>query len=142
MTRTSPRRGAQPTLHPVLDPGERRELFQEGIRLFNRAEFFACHEAWEEIWRSTTPEPKDLFQGLIQVGVGLFHFFERRRPDVARRVLAKGRRRLEPLAPTSHGLNLAALLAAVEAWEAWLEEGRGEPPPAPRLEVVDSAEVC
>ena len=129
-------------LHPALTPEERRELFATGIRLFNRGEFFECHEAFEEIWRSTTPEPKDLFQGLIQVGVGLFHFFERRRPDVARRVLAKGRRRLEPLAPESHGLDLAALLAAVDVWEAWLEEALDEPPPPPRLEVVDRDQVC
>ncbi len=104
MTGTPPRRGAQPALHPELGPGERRTLFEAGIRLFNDRRFFACHEAWEKIWRSTTPEPKDLF-----------------------------------LAPESHGLDLAALIAAVEAWEAWLEEPRGEPPPVPRLDVVDPA---
>ena len=129
------------TLHPVLDPEERRALFEDGIRLFNRGEFFACHEAWEEIWRSTSPQPKDLFQGLIQIGVGFYHFFERKRPDVARRVLAKGRRRLKPFAPRTCGLDLAALLAAVEAWEAWLEGGRGQPPPVPELEVLDAEQV-
>ena len=142
MNRARPRKGAQHALHPDLDPGERRELFKEGIRLFNRGEFFACHEAWEEIWRSTTPEPKDLFQGLIQVGVGLFHFFERRRPDVARRVLAKGRRRLQPLAPASHGLSLAGLLTEVESWETWLEDPSGEPPPVPQIRVTDPESIC
>ena len=125
------------TLHPILEAGERRALFEEGIRRFNRREFFECHEAWEEIWRSTTPEPRDLFQGLIQIGVGFFHYFERERPDVARRVLAKGRRRLEPSAPVSHGLDLAALLAAVEIWEAWLEIESGEQPSVPKLELAD-----
>lgn len=129
-------------LHPTLRPAERRELFHEGIRLFNGGEYFDCHEAFEEIWRSTTPEPKDLFQGLIQVGVGLFHFFERRRPDVARRVLAKGWRRLEPLAPQSHGLDLEALLTAVNTWDSWLAAPRGQPPTAPRIKVLDADEVC
>lgn len=129
-------------LHPTLDPHRRRELFNEGVELFNRGDFFDCHEVLEEIWRSTTPEPRDLFQGLIQVGVGMFHFFERRHPRVARRVLAKGRHRLEPFAPESHGLDLASLLAAVEAWESWLEEPLGEPPAVPRIEVVDADKVC
>ena len=128
-------------LHPELEPRQRRALFEEGIRLFNRGAFYDCHEAWEEIWRSTTPEPRDLFQGLIQVGVGMYHFFTRARPDVARRVLGKGRRRLAPLAPESHGLDLAVLLDSVDDWRRWLEDPRGEPPSPPRLRVVDPAKV-
>lgn len=124
---------AEAELHPTLTPKRRRQLLEEGIALFNRGAYFDCHEAFEEIWRSTSPEPKDLFQGLIQVAVGLYHHLERQRPDVARRVMAKGRRRLVPLAPTCQGLDLAALLTAVERWEAWLALGRGEPPPLPRL---------
>ena len=129
-------------LHPELTPSQRQVLFALGIHLFNRGEFYDCHEAWEEIWRSTTPEPKDLFQGLIQVGVGMYHFHERRRPDVARRVLGKGRRRLAPFAPESHGLDLTGLLNSVDAWRTWLAEGHGEPPTPPRLRVVDPAQVC
>ena len=129
-------------LHPTLDAGQRRELFALGIRLFNRGDFFACHEAWEEIWRSTTPHPKDLFQGLIQVGVGMYHFHEKQRHHVAVRVLGKGRRRLLPLAPESHGLDLGSLLADVEAWRAWLRDPRGKPPADPRLLVVDPSRVC
>lgn len=129
-------------LHPDLSPQQRRELFSEGIRLFNRGEYFACHEAWEEIWRSTTAEPKDLFQGLIQIGVGMFHFYERQRPQVALRVLTKGYLRLLPLAPESHGLDLASLLSSVERWQTWLGEPEGEPPSVPRLLVVDPSRVC
>lgn len=124
-------------LHPELDPAERRRLFRLGVELFNRGEHFACHEAWEEIWRSTTPEPRDLFQGLIQVAVGLHHFHVRRRGDVARRVLARGRRRLERVADRPHGLDLDRLLRDVAAWEAWLAAPGGEPPPMPRLAVRD-----
>lgn len=121
-------------LHPRLRPAERRQLLLGGVELFNRGDFFAAHEAWEEIWRSTTPEPRDLFQGLIQVAVGLYHFLERRRPAPAARVMARGRRRLEPFAPSSQGLDLAALLAAVGRWEAWLAAAEGPPPPLPRIE--------
>lgn len=138
---------APSSLHPQLSAAARRRLFERGVELFNRQEFFDCHEALEEIWRSTTPEPKDLFQGLIQVAVGFYHFLERQRPDVARRVLAKGRRRLEPLVTGGHGLDLATLLAEVRAWEDWLASPRSSRPPLPRpplprLQVVDAAEIC
>lgn len=139
---TDPRR----MLHPELSGDERRRLFLQGIELFNRGRFFDCHEAFEEIWRSTSPEPRDLFQGLIQVAVGLHHWLERGNARPAARILARGRRRLEPFAARGHGrphgLDLAALLHRVEAWKTWLTGERGGPPPeVPRLVVVDRAGV-
>ena len=123
-------------LHPDLSPEDRRILFQRGIDLFNAQRFYDCHEAFEEIWRSTTPEPRDLFQGLIQVAVGFYHDLERQRPDVARRVLAKGRRRLELLSSQDlgeFGIDLMGLLASVMAWEHWLETCEVPRPPLPKL---------
>lgn len=120
-------------LHPTLTAAERRRLLLRGVELFNQGRFFEAHEAWEEIWRSTTPQPRDLFQGLIQVAVGLYHFRQRRRPAVAARLLARGRRRLEPLAPRCQGLDLAGLLTQTSRWEAWLETAEGKPPELPRL---------
>lgn len=128
-------------LRPRLDPSRRRALIEEGIRLFNTGRYYDCHDAWETVWRSTTPEPRDLFQGLIQVGVGFFHFHERNRPDVARRVLAKGRRRLEPFGGRALGIDLASLLATVRLWETWLEEGAGEPPVAAKIVIVAATEL-
>lgn len=124
-------------LHPDLTPEERQRLFRKGIEFFNRGAFFECHEAFEEIWRSTTPEPRDLFQGLIQVAIGLYHYRVRGRADVGHRVLAKGRRRLEHVADRSHGLDLELLLCEVAAWEQWLEAAVGEPPPDPQLVILD-----
>lgn len=118
-------------------------MFRQGIEQFNRERYFEAHESWEEIWRSTSPEPRDLFQGLIQVAVGLYHYRSRERPRVARRVLAKGRRRLQPLRATSPcGLDLEALLAQVESWERWLEEGSGRPPSPPYLRQPGAAAPC
>ncbi len=128
-------------LHPDLSPEDRRRLFLRGIELFNAGEYYDCHEAFEEIWRSTTPEPKDLFQGLIQVAVGLYHFHGRRNREVARRVLAKGRRRLAAFVPGSHGLDVAGLVAEVRRWEAWLPAGEGEVPEVPKIVVVDPRAV-
>jgi predicted metal-dependent hydrolase len=120
-------------LHPDLSPEERERLFRAGIDLFNQGRFFAAHEAWEEIWRSTTPEPKDLFQGLIQVAAALHQHLDLQRKEGPRRTLAKARRNLEPFAPEALGIDVAGLLARVGGWEAWLEGREGEAPTAPTL---------
>lgn len=119
-------------LHPVLTPQERRAHLLEGMAHFNGGRFFEAHEAWEEIWRSTTPEPRELWRGLIQVAVGLHHHCVRGNPGPARRVLARGLRRLEPFPQGTEGLDLDALRTAGRAWEEWLADPRGTPPPLPR----------
>jgi len=129
------------TLHPDLTAEERRRLILRGVELFNRGEFFEAHEAWEEVWRSTTPEPRDLFQGLVQVAAALHHAVDRGKPTPARRVLARGRRRLVPLAPAACGLDLAALLTELDRWDRWLAAGEGERPPLPKIRVADLAAV-
>ena len=111
-------------LHPDLSAAERERFFREGIALFNQKRFFAAHEAWEEIWRSTTPEPRDLFQGLIQVAAALHQFLDLNRIDGPRRTLAKARRRLEPYAPAALGIDIADLLEQMGHWETWLERPR------------------
>ena len=132
-------------LHPVLTPARRAELVREGTELFHAGRYFEAHEAWEEIWRSTTPEPRELFQGLVQLAAAFHHLNERKRPDVARRVLAKARRRLvglrradadvEPAGASTASardpapLDLPALLVQIERWEDWLADDAGEPPP-------------
>ena len=131
------RGGGGRTLHPELSPADRRRLLRLGVERFNRGEFFAAHEAFEEIWRSTRPEPRDLFQGLVQVAAGLHHGLDRGKPEPARRVMARGRRRLEPLGPAACGLDLASLLAVVEAWERWFAEAGDRPPKLPALAVLD-----
>jgi len=120
-------------LHPEISQEERERLFQAGIDLFNRGRFFEAHEAWEEIWRSTTPEPKGLFQGLVQVAAALHQHLDLRRTEGPRRTLAKARRNLEPFAPAALGIDVGDLLARVGEWEGWLAGREGEPPPAPVL---------
>jgi uncharacterized protein len=129
-------------LHPNLSPEERRRLFLQGIELFNRGEFYDSHEVWEDIWRSTTPEPKNLFQGLIQVAAALHQFLDLHRQEAPGRTLAKARVRLEPYAPVACGLDVAGLLEQVGVWEGWLERKEGELPPVPVLRVLDPAAVA
>lgn len=127
-------------LHPDLSPAERRRLFQEGIDLFNRGEFFLAHEAWEEIWRSTSPEPRELFQGLVQVAAGLHQILDLERKIGPRNTLAKARSHLEPCAPVTCGLDVAGLLESVRTWQEWLEQG-GERPAVPAIRIIEPEAV-
>lgn len=129
------------TLHPVLSPDERRRLIREGIEQFHRGEFFAAHETWEEVWRSTTPEPRTLFQGLIQVAAALHQLLDLHRREGPRRTLAKARRNLEPYAPVALGLDVERLLDSVGLWQAWMEQRAGDPPPPPVLVVIDDEQL-
>jgi predicted metal-dependent hydrolase len=125
-------------LHPELTAEQRRRRIAAGSTLFARGEFFAAHEAWEEVWRSTTPDPRDLFQGLVQMAAAFHHLRVRRRPDVARRVIAKARRRLSGVDERGGGIDLRALLAGVDRWQAWLDAGgAGDEPELPPLRWTD-----
>lgn len=126
-------------LHPDLSPADRERLFRDGIELFNGGRFFEAHEAWEEIWRSTAPEPRDLFQGLIQTAAALHQFLDLHRLEGPRRTLAKARRRLEPYLPEALGIDISDLLKQVEAWESWLIHREEQPPPIPVLTVFRTA---
>jgi hypothetical protein len=127
----------RPDLHPDLTPDERRRLFRLGIELFNGGAFFEAHEAWEEIWRSTAPEPRTLFQGLIQVAAAMHQFRDLHRDTGPRKTLAKARKHLETYAPITSGLDVEALLAAVRRWQEWLEKTDREMPEWPSVRVTD-----
>jgi predicted metal-dependent hydrolase len=129
--------GGHRELHPNLTPEERRRLFLEGIELFNGGRFYDSHEVWEDIWRSTTPEPKNLFQGLIQIAAALHQFLDLHRQEAPGRTLAKARVRLEPYAPVACGLDISNLLDQVALWESWLTAKQGDPPPVPCVKVLD-----
>jgi len=94
---------------------------QHSIDLFNRGEFFICHEELESIW---TPErgPRRLFlQALIHFAVAFYHD-SRGNPLGASRQLRKGLRKLAPYMPACEGIDTERLyrdgLVAVERTEA------------------------
>lgn len=45
-----------------------------GIRQFNNAEWFECHETLEELWAPAAGEVRDLYQGIIQLAIALHHW--------------------------------------------------------------------
>lgn len=45
----------------------------EGIHLFNAGQYYECHEVLEDIWRDERDPVRYLYQGILQIGVGLHH---------------------------------------------------------------------
>jgi 8-oxo-dGTP diphosphatase len=48
--------------------------YLEGIRLFNSARYFECHEMLEDLWHPAEGHTRLHYQGLIQAAIALEHF--------------------------------------------------------------------
>lgn len=84
-------------------------LLVEGVRLFNAGLWFEAHEVLEDAWRAEPGEVRGVYQGLLQVGVGLLHA-SRANLRGALNLLDRGMARLEPFRPRCLGLDVDALL--------------------------------
>lgn len=126
-------------LHPDLTPAERARLLVSGVELFNAGRHYEAHDAWEEVWRSTTPEPKRFLQGLIQAAAGLYQIQELGRRRGPRGTLTKAVANLTPYTVLSLeerlGLEIAELVADLEKVRNWLAEEEGGLP-IPTLKVI------
>jgi Domain of unknown function (DUF309) len=69
------------------------DTFDRGLELFNRGEYFACHEVWEDLWRRSTGSDKLFYQGLIQAAAAILHA-ERASPRGAAAIWRKARVKL------------------------------------------------
>jgi predicted metal-dependent hydrolase len=94
--------------------------FDEGAALFNSGDYFACHEAWEDVWRELHGERRLFVQGLIQIAVALYHA-TRWNTAGARGLFSRGVARLERFAPEYCGVNVGALLADIAPCRAAAE---------------------
>ncbi|MCA9771270.1 MAG: DUF309 domain-containing protein [Myxococcales bacterium] len=77
-------------LPPLDDP----RTLAPGVEMFNREDFFACHDFFEELWFSAQDPEKTFLQGLILTAVG-FHHLTRGNYEGARRQWAKALGRLD-----------------------------------------------
>ena len=51
------------------------KLFNQGIEAFNNRCFYEAHEHWEELWLDYKLKDASFIQGLIQLSVSYFHYF-------------------------------------------------------------------
>ncbi len=88
--------------------------FKRGLAAIRAGRYYAAHEELEEAWRAAQPAERDFFQGLVHVAVAWYQA-GRGRPVATARQLEKAARRLEPFAPEHRGIDVAQVLAQVEA---------------------------
>lgn len=91
-------------------------LLREGVALFNRGEFYECHEVLEEAWRQDLRPCRHLYQGLLQFAVALYHV-EQGNYAGALKVLGRARRHLAQLPARCQGVDVAALRARADVIE-------------------------
>lgn len=94
--------------------------FEEGAALFNAGDYFACHEAWEDVWRELTGDERLFVQGLIEIAVGLYHA-SRWNVAGARGLFSRAVARLERFVPEYGGVDVQELLEHVRPWRAAVE---------------------
>lgn len=95
---------------------------ETGIALIRERRYFEAHEELELAWRAAPPKERDFCQGLVHVAVAWYQAGRGRRIGCVRQ-LEKARRRLEPYAPAHRGVDVASLLAQVEAAAATVAAG-------------------
>jgi uncharacterized protein len=83
-------------------------LLCRGVTQFNRREYWECHETLEVLWRSETRPVRDLYQGVLQVGVAFHHLMNRNYPG-ALKLLRRGLPHLRDLPEVCQGLHAAEL---------------------------------
>jgi predicted metal-dependent hydrolase len=76
-----------------------------GFEEFNRGEFFEQHETLEDAWIAETDPVRYLYQGILQVGVGLYHL-KRGNLYGARRMMTKGITLLGAFEPACMGVDV------------------------------------
>jgi CheY-like chemotaxis protein len=98
----------QPDLSPCQDALPPALL--RGIQEFNRREFFECHETIEAAWMVEPRSIRLLYQGILQVGVALYHV-QRQNWRGAMKVLARALPKLAHFEPACMGVDVGQLLA-------------------------------
>jgi len=79
------------------------------IHEFNAGEFFEQHETLELLWRATPGEIRHLYEGILQVGVGMHHLFKNHNFHGAVVKLDHGIRLLSAFPSTCHGVDVDRL---------------------------------
>jgi hypothetical protein len=86
----------------------------KGLELFNEGEYFECHEELEDAWNEDSGPGRDLYRGILQVGVAYLQI-ERGNYRGAIKMLLRVRQWLDPLPDICRGINIAQLRRDAQA---------------------------
>lgn len=89
------------------------------IEKFNAGAFYAQHDLLEALWRSEPRRVRDLYQGVLQIGVAYYQITRGNRRG-ALKMLLRGSRWLAALPDRCQGVDVAGLRADADAVRAEL----------------------
>ena len=95
-------------------------LAHTAIEQFNAGEFFEQHETFEALWRAEPGPIRQLYQGLLQVGVAYLQI-QRANYDGARKLFLRATQYLQMLPDVCQGVDIAQFCADAQAAQAALE---------------------
>lgn len=93
-----------------------------GRRLFDAAEYWHAHEAWEEQWKHDRSPERDFIKGLIQVAAAMLHWRKGAHPTAAK-LMAQARGHLVAHAHPRWECDQTALLAQVDELASEIADG-------------------
>ena len=92
------------------------QLLKQGIKHFNRREFFSAHEVWEQFYQTTDAENKAFIEGLVQLAAAfrLYQDFAEIKGPV--RMIYQALIRMENYQPEFLQVRVKELHQAAESW--------------------------
>ncbi|TVY08272.1 DUF309 domain-containing protein [Paenibacillus cremeus] len=100
-------------------------LYVQFVYYFNiERDYFECHEVMEELWLEEGRDP--LYQGLLQVAVGLYHY-QNGNPSGSVKLFTAALEKLQGHPPETLGIDLAQVVSESEAYLTKLHRLPEEP---------------
>lgn len=88
--------------------GELHPLALKGVRYFNAQQYFEAHEELEIAWREERGPVRDVYRGILQVGLGYYHI-QRMNYRGAVKMFQRCRHWLDPFPARCRGIDVAQL---------------------------------
>ena len=96
-------------------------LARDGIALFNQGEYYKCHDALEAAWMQDKSPARELYRGILQVGIAYYQI-QRGNYRGALKMLLRLRQWLDPLPAVCRGVHIAKLRENASLVQAILTE--------------------
>ncbi len=99
--------------------GELHPLALKGIQFYNAGDYFMAHEELELAWREERGAIRDVYRGILQVGLGYYHILRLNYPGAVK-MFQRCRQWLDPFQTACRGIDLDRLRADFLTAEAAL----------------------
>ena len=90
-----------------------KESLAEALNLFNNHEWYAAHDAFEEIWNCVDGDERQVIQGILQVSVSQFHL-SKGNLNGATILLGEGLGRIKTRTKINLGIDLESFCRCLE----------------------------